>query len=175
MTARKSLSRSIAAFSAMASVATALALTAAPSTAQAETGTPIIMGEGSIDCAPCRLLTVHDKDGVSFGDIVAEVQNGNEIVITAQVYVARTAGQPRTGSVVFSTFMDAGDDAGSMKYTDDACMSSQMSQQAGTQACTELTRAFNDAVGWSFGATHSGNGIIMRDGGVCDPIRHMGC
>ena len=23
--------------------------------------------------------------------------------------------------------------------------------------------------------TRPANGIIMRDGGVCDPIRHMGC
>jgi hypothetical protein len=25
------------------------------------------------------------------------------------------------------------------------------------------------------GASASQQGIIMRDGGVCDPIRHMGC
>ena len=24
-------------------------------------------------------------------------------------------------------------------------------------------------------ATRPANGIIMRDGGICDPIRHMGC
>jgi len=24
-------------------------------------------------------------------------------------------------------------------------------------------------------STRPANGIIMRDGGVCDPIRHMGC
>ena len=25
------------------------------------------------------------------------------------------------------------------------------------------------------GAGAAGQGIIMRDGGICDPIRHMGC
>ena len=26
-----------------------------------------------------------------------------------------------------------------------------------------------------YGFAQRGSGIIMRDGGVCDPIRHMGC
>ena len=31
----------------------------------------------------------------------------------------------------------------------------------------------NDALPSAAGATSQG--IIMRDGGICDPIRHMGC
>jgi hypothetical protein len=32
-----------------------------------------------------------------------------------------------------------------------------------------------DSEGLQLATTTKSNGIIMRDGGVCDPIRHMGC
>ena len=94
-----------------------------------------------------------------------------------------TAGKPRTGSVTFSAFMDYTDDAGFMDYTDDACMPSAMSRQAGTQACDVLSRAARDGAATAAAAPAApiaapatpDEGIIMRDGGICDPIRHMGC
>ena len=33
----------------------------------------------------------------------------------------------------------------------------------------------NTMVSGYSGTARPSNGIIMRDGGVCDPIRHMGC
>ena len=50
---------------------------------------------------------------------------------------------------------------------------------AGTAAKPQtetLTYVLNNTMisGYSLG-TRPTNGIIMRDGGVCDPIRHMGC
>ena len=182
MTANQIFSRSLAALPAIVTLATGVALTAAPSTARAETGNQIIMSDGNIDCPPCRLLKVYDQAGLSFHDVVAEVENGNQIVITAQVTVTGTAGKPRTGSVVFSAFMDYSDDASFMDYTDDACMPSAMSRQASTQACDVLSRALRDAAAAATAPaapiaapSTPDEGIIMRDGGVCDPIRHMGC
>jgi hypothetical protein len=131
------------------------------------------MSESSIDCPPCRLLKAFDLDGLSFGDVVAEVQDGNEIVIIAEVIVTGTAGRPHTGTVVFSAFMDASDDAGFMDYTDDSCMPSLMSRTAGEQACAAIAGALRDAP--LTPPSTSAAGIIMRDGGICDPIRHMGC
>ena len=145
MTTNRIFSRPFAALSAIFTFATGVALTAAPSTARAETATEIIVSDGNIDCPPCRFLKVSDQDGLSFRDVVAEVQNGNQIVITAEVAVTGTAGKPRVGSVVFSAFIDDGDDARFMDYTDDSCMPSAMSRQAGTQACDVLSRALRDA------------------------------
>jgi len=124
----------------------------------------------------------NDQAGLSFHDVVAEVQNGNQIVVTAEITVTGTAGKPRTGSVVFSAFMDYTDDARFMDYTDDVCMPSLMSRQAETQACAVISSALRDAAAAATApdalitspATPA-SGIIMRDGGVCDPIRHMGC
>ena len=43
-------------------------------------------------------------------------------------------------------------------------------------ATEHLTYTLNNTMisGYALGARTT-NGIIMRDGGVCDPIRHMGC
>ena len=166
-------SRPFAALSVIFTLATGVGLTAAPSTARAETGNPITMSDGNVDCPPCRFLEVHDQDGLTFHDVAAEVQNGNQIVITAAVTVTGTAGKPRTGSVVFSALMDD---------TDDACIPSALSRQAGTQACDVLSRALRDAAATAVTApppldaapATPAEGIIMRDGGICDPI-HMGC
>jgi len=39
-----------------------------------------------------------------------------------------------------------------------------------------LTYTLNNTMISSYSlSTRPANGIIMRDGGVCDPIRHMGC
>ena len=182
MTANNAFSRSLAALSTIVTLATGVALTAAPSTARAETGSQIIMSDGNISCPPCGFLKLNDQDGLSFRDVVAEAQSGNQIIVTAEVTVTGTAGKPRTGSVVFSAFMDYSDDASFMDYTDDACMPSLMTRQAGTQACTAISRALRDAASAAAapGAVITApstpeTGIIMRDGGICDPIRHMGC
>jgi len=174
MTAHHFLSRSFVAFSAIFTLATGVALIAAPSTARAETGNQIIMSDGNIDCPPCRWFRINDQDGLSFRNLTAEVQNGGEVIINAQVTFTGTAGKPRTGSVAFSTVMD---------YTDDNfCTQSLMTRQAGDQACAAISRAFGDAVTAAASPasstavpTNPETGIIMRDGGVCDPIRHMGC
>ena len=44
------------------------------------------------------------------------------------------------------------------------------------QPAEHLTYTLNNTMisGYSVAARPT-NGIIMRDGGVCDPIRHMGC
>jgi hypothetical protein len=48
---------------------------------------------------------------------------------------------------------------------------------ASAQVGATSSSAANQPVGQLTGtvAPPSSNGIIMRDGGVCDPIRHMGC
>ncbi len=163
---RSLVSRPLAALSAILSLAIAVALTAAPSTARAETGAPPTMTN----------LKVPDQAGLSFPDVVSEV-NGNQVVITAEVAVTGTAGKPRTGTVVFSAFVDYSDDVSFMDYTDDACMASQMSRQAGDQACAAISRALRDAAPSDpiVAPSTPAEGIIMRDGGICDPIRHMGC
>ncbi len=174
MTANHMFSRHFAALAAIFTLATGVALTAAPSTARAD---------GNIDCPPCRFLQVHDQDGLTFRDVAAEVQNGNQIVITAEVTVTGAAGRPRTGSIVFSAVMDHSDDASFMAYSDDVCMPSAMSRQASTQACDVLSRALHDAAATAATAPAApiatpstpDEGIIMRDGGICDPIRHIGC
>jgi hypothetical protein len=182
MTTHRILSRPFAALSAIVTLATGIAITAAPSTARAETGNQIIMSDGNIDCAPCRFFKVDDQDGLSFGDVDAQVVDGKQVVITAEVTVAGTAGKPRTGSVVFSAFMNYGDDARFMDYTDDACAQSLMSRLAGAQACDAISRAFRDAATAATAPDATiaapstpAESIIMRDGGICDPIRHMGC
>ena len=45
-----------------------------------------------------------------------------------------------------------------------------------TPPAPSLTYTLNNTMisGYSV-ETRPTNGIIMRDGGVCDPIRHMGC
>jgi len=174
MTIKHFFSRSLVA---MAAVFT-LAVIAAPSTARAETRSQITMSPTPIDCPACQLLKTYDQDGLSFRDAVAE-QDGNQIVITAQVAVAATAGKPRTGSVVLTAFMNA--DGSFMDYTDDACTAWQMTRQAGDQACAAISSALRapapTTVPGPVLTTPSTptEGIIMRDGGVCDPIRHMGC
>ena len=65
MTANHIFSRPLATLSAIVTLATGVALIAAPSTARAETGNQIIMSDGNIDCPPCRFLTVQDRDGPS--------------------------------------------------------------------------------------------------------------
>jgi hypothetical protein len=181
MIPKHTFSRSLAGLSAIAALTTGIALTAAPSTARAETRPQIVMSDGDVDCPACELLAAHDQDGLSFRNVVADVQNGNQVVITADVAFSATAGRPRAGSVVFSALMGDGA-SGSMDYTDDACTPSQMSRQAGDQACAAISRALRDAA--APGTTipilttvpsAPTEGIIMRDGGVCDPIRHMGC
>jgi hypothetical protein len=166
MTRNRTLSRSLAALTAIMTLAGGVALTAAPSTARAKTATPMAMSSGIAACPACDLLKLYNQNGLSFRDVVADVQDG-ELVMTAQVILTGTAGKPRTGSVVFSVLVDS-DGAGFMDYTDDVCMPSLMSPQAGAQACGAISGALRDAAA-------SGMGIIMRDGGICDPIRHMGC
>jgi hypothetical protein len=173
MTTHHIFSRPLSALSVIVTFATGIALTATPSPARAEAGPQLIMSDGDIGCPPCRLLKAYDWDGLSFGEIVAEVQDGHEIVITAEVTVTGTGGKPRTGTVVFSAFMDASDDATFMDYTDDVCMSSLMNRNAGEQACAAIGSALRDAT--VAAPSTSAAGIIMRDGGICDPIRHMGC
>jgi hypothetical protein len=183
MTANRIFPRSLATLCATVAFVTGVALIAAPSTARAETANQIIMSDGNINCPPCRWLKFHDQDGLSFRDVVTEVQSDGQIIITAEVTVAGTAGKPRAGSVVFSTFMDYTDDVSFMDYTDDACMPSLMSRQAGDQACAAVSRALRDAAAAAATAPDAlistpatpAAGIIMRDGGICDPIRHMGC
>ena len=174
MTAHHFFSRSLVAFSAIFTLATAVAMIAAPSTARAESGNQIIMSDGNVDCPPCRWFRIYDQDGLSFRDLTGEVQNGDEIVISAQVTFNGTAGKPRTGSVVFSTSMDDTDDH--------FCTQLLMTRQAGDQACAAVSSAFRDAATAAASPASSTavptspeTGIIMRDGGVCDPIRHMGC
>ena len=167
-------SRSLFALPAFVALATGIALPGAPSMARAETANQIIMSEGRIDCPPCRWLKTYNQNGLSFSDVVAEVQDDGQVVITAEVLVAGTAGKPRMGSVVFSAFMNYSDDASFMDYTDDSCMQSLTSRQAGTQACDAVSRALRDSGPIIMPVTPA-EGIIMRDGGVCDPIRHMGC
>jgi hypothetical protein len=151
----------------MLALAAGIALVATPSTARAEAASA---------CPACQSLKSYDKDGLSFRDVEAEVE-GNQIFITAEVAVAGTAGKPRTGTITFSAFMDYSDDASFMDYTDDACMASSVSKQAGAQACEAILRALRDApTTVPVGSTAvPAEGIIMRDGGICDPIRHMGC
>src|SRR6185503_19538748 len=95
MTAHYTFFRSTALLSAIVTLAIGISLIVAPSKARAETAK------------------------VSFRDVAAEVQNGNQIVITAEVTVPGTAGKPRTGSVVFSAYMEYGEDGTFMDYTDD--------------------------------------------------------
>ena len=161
MTTRHIFSRSLVAMFVFVALATGVTRT---STARAETRSQIAVSESRIECAACEVLKTYDRDGLSFRDVAVEVQNGNQIVITAEVAVAATAGKPRTAIVVFSVFGDRAADGRFMDYTDDACMPSAMSRVAGDGACAAISHALTTT-----------EGIIMRDGGVCDPIRHMGC
>ena len=179
MTIKHTLSRSLVAMSAVFTLATGVAMIAAPSTARAETRAQITMSPTTVDCPACQLLKTYDQDGLSFRDVVAE-ENGNQIVVTAQVAMAATAGKPRNGSVVLTAFMNA--DGSFMDYTDDACTPWQMTRQAGDQACAAISSALRDVAApttvpgpLTTVPTPPTEGIIMRDGGVCDPIRHMGC
>lgn len=167
------LSRSLASLMAFLSLATGAALTVAPSIARAETG-------GNIDCAPCRLFEVADQGGLAFRNVTAEAPDGDQIVVTADVTVAGTAGKPRTGTVVFTAFMELSEDGTFMDYTDDACTPSLPTRQAGTQACDVISRAVRDAATAATNPTPTiappstpTEGIIMRDGGICTP--QMGC
>jgi hypothetical protein len=183
MTTDHILSRPFAAMSVIFTLATGIALTAAPATARAETGNQIIMSDGTIDCPPCRFFQVHDEDGMSFRNVVAEMLDEDEVVVTAEVTVTGVGGKARTGSIVFSAFRDHSDDSAFMDYTDDACLPSLISRQAGAEACAAISLALRDASLAAATAPAAPStlpstpapGIIMRDGGVCDPIRHMGC
>ena len=81
----------------------------------------------------------------------------------------------------FSIFVDDSDDAGFMDYTDDACTPSLVGGQA--DACAAPARAVHGASGTVVRAPSAGvsapaapeTNIIMKDGQICDPIRHMGC
>jgi hypothetical protein len=163
MTTHRNLSRTLASLSMFVALATG---GATPSTARAETRSQIVMNAGSVDCPACRVLETYDQDGLSFRAVEAEVQDG-ELVITAQVAVTTTAGKPRVGTVVFSSLfvMDDTSGAESVVYSDDVCTPSLATRQAGDKACTAISGALREI----------GTNIIMRDGGVCDPIRHMGC
>jgi hypothetical protein len=175
MTVKRAISGSLTAVSVIIWLAAWAAVFAASSTARAETANQIVMSASNVDCPACQVLKSYNQDGLSFRDVVAE-QNGDQIVITAQIAMAATAGKPRTGSVVFSAFMDYTDDVG---FTDDACTPSQLSRQAADQACAAISRALHDTTTAPSplitGPSAPTEGIIMRDGGVCDPIRHMGC
>lgn len=89
----------------------------------------------------------------------------------------------RAESAVFTVFEDDSDDAGFMDYTDDACTPSLMGGHAGADACAAPSRAIHNASGTTVKIPATGaptpattdTNIIMRDGGICDPIRHMGC
>ena len=86
----------------------------------------------------------------------------------------------RAESSVFGAFVDDVDDASFMDYTDDACTPGG---QAGADACAAPSRAIHNTSGTTVKVPASGapapagasTNIIMRDGGICDPIRHMGC
>jgi hypothetical protein len=174
MTMKHFLSRSLVAMSAVFT----FTMIAAPSAARAETRSQITMSPTTVECPACQLLKSYDQDGLSFRDVVAE-QNGNQIVVTAQVAMAATAGKPRSGSVVLTAFTNA--DGSFMDYTDDACTPWQMTRQAGEQACDAISSALRAPVTTTVPGpvlttpSTPTEGIIMRDGGVCDPIRHMGC
>ena len=174
MTVKRAFSRSLTALPAIVWLACWATVFAASSTARAETASPIVASASNVDCAACQVLKSYNQGGLSFRDVVAE-QNGDQIVITAQVAMAATAGKPRTGSVVFTAFMDYTDDAG---FSEGACTPSQMTRQAADQACAAISGALHDttmAGPLLTGPSAPTEGIIMRDGGVCDPIRHMGC
>jgi hypothetical protein len=175
MTAKQIFSRSLTGLSAIAALATGVAMTAAPSTARAETASQIIMSDGNVHCPPCGWLKAYNQGGLSFTDVVADVRDG-QVVITAEVAVAATAGLPRMGSVTFSAFMNYSDDASFMDYTDDACMPVQMTRMASADACGAISQALRDTS--SSGPIISepavpATGIIMRDGGICNP--RWGC
>ena len=83
----------------------------------------------------------------------------------------------------FSIFVDDSDDADFMDYTDDACTPSLTGGQAGASACAAPSRAIHGASGTVVRVPAAGvsapaapeTNIIMKDGNICDPIRHMGC
>ncbi len=89
----------------------------------------------------------------------------------------------RAESAVFGAFDDDSDDVGFMDYTDDACLPSATGRQAGAEACAAPARAIQNTSGTTvrvptIGAPVPAGGttnIIMKDGNICDPIRHMGC
>jgi hypothetical protein len=170
MTTKHMFSRSLATLSAIFTLATGVALTAAPSDARAEMRPQIVASDGSFEIKDFSFGLL------SFRDVVAELQNGNRIVITAQVLVPATAGRPRTGSIVFSALVNDGDDGSFMDYTDDACTPAQMSRQAGDEACAAIGGALQDATagtGPFIAGPVASEGIIMRDGGICNP--RWGC
>jgi hypothetical protein len=169
MTMKHMFSRSLATLSAIFALATGVALTAAPSNARAELTPPIVPSERAFEIKDFSFLML------SFRDVVAKVQNGNRVVITAQVLVPATAGRPRVGSVVFSAQMNEDDDGRFMDYTDDACAPAQMSRQAGDEACAAIGGALQDATAGTgpFIAGPEAQGFIMSDGRICNP--RWGC
>lgn len=78
----------------------------------------------------------------------------------------------------FSIFVDDSADPSFMDYTDDACTPSLTGD-----ACAAPARAVREASGTVVRVPAAGvsapsapaTNIIMKDGNVCDPIRHMGC
>jgi hypothetical protein len=103
-------------------------------------------------------------------------------ILTLAIGVAATVAPStaRAENGVFSAFVDDVDDASFMDYTDDACTSSG---QADADACAAPSRAIHNTSGTTVKVPATGSpapaagqtNIIMRDGGICDPIRHMGC
>jgi hypothetical protein len=170
MTTKHFFSRSLATLSAIFALTTGVALTAAPSTARAEMKPQIVASGGAFDIQDFSFGLL------SFRDVVAEVQSGGRIVITAQVLAPATAGRPRTGNVVFSALVNSDADGSFMDYTDDACTTAQMSGQASDDACAAIAGALQDATagtGPFIAGPAATEGIIMRDGGICNP--RWGC
>jgi hypothetical protein len=50
-----------------------------------------------------------------------------------------------------------------------------VSAAAGSAAASVTSPTHRTAPTLHNATTATTNGIIMRDGGICDPIRHMGC
>src|SRR5262245_36460400 len=69
--------------------------------------------------------------------------------------------------IMSDVFTDDGDEADFMDYTDDLGLASQAAAAAAPVISAPAAPSTVPAP--------RTQGIIMRDGGVCDPIRHMGC
>jgi hypothetical protein len=164
-TLRRTFSTSSATFFALLALVAGNAL-ASPSPARAETAKPLPSPTTALDGEVLRQLAAHGREGLSFQEVKSELREGDRISLTASVEVAGPGGKVRTGTVVFTAVMSYGSDGRFMDYTDDACTWSLTNRQAGADAC--------DALGEALLETRE-SGIIMRDGGICDPIRHMGC
>jgi hypothetical protein len=100
------------------------------------------------------------------------------LTLATAVAVIAAPAPARADSAIFSVFVDDSDDAGFMDYTDDDGVSSLTSAQAGAVAPAASSGAGAAAKVPAAGVLvppKPAVNIIMRDGGICDPIRHMGC